>query len=135
MTMHISRRLAGGVALLDVSGALTAAAAGGDSLRTAVAQLADAGFVDLAVNLCGVTELDAHGLGELVRALHAARDRSGRLTLVAAPPRVQKMLSVTRLDTVFEQCGCEAELRARHAAESRVEGRGAASDARAAYAW
>lgn len=135
MTMHISRRLAGGVALLDVSGALTAAAAAdGGSLRRAVAQLADAGFVDIAVNLRGVTALDAHGLGELVGALHAARDRSGRLTIVAAPPRVQRMLSVTRLDTVFEQCGTEAELRARHAAESRVAGRGAASDARAAYA-
>jgi anti-sigma B factor antagonist len=135
MTMHISRRLAGGVTLLDVSGTLTAAAAAdGGSLRSAVAQLADAGFVDIAVNLHGVNELDAHGLGELVRALHAARDRSGRLTLVAAPPRVQKMLSVTRLDTVFDLCGSEAELRARQAAENRVERRGAASDARAAYA-
>ena len=112
MTTHISRRLAHGVAVLDVNGPLTADAGdmmSGD-LPTAVAQLADTGYAEIALNLRGVTQLDARGLGELVLALRAARDRGLRLRLVAPPPRVERMLSVTRLDTVFELCGSEAEL-------------------------
>lgn len=135
MTMHISRRLAHGVALLDVNGPLTVNA--GDMMRgglhTAVAQLADAGDAEIALNLRGVTQLDARGLGELVLALRAARDRGLRLILVAPPPRVERMLSVTRLDTVFELCGSEAELRRRRCAAGLAV-RDAVGDAQAAYA-
>jgi len=37
-----------------------------------------------------------------VLALKAARARGARLTLVAPPARVRRMLAVTGLDTVFE---------------------------------
>ena len=135
MTTHISRRLAHGVALLDVHGPLTADEGdmmSGD-LPTAVAQLADTGYAEIALNLRGVTQLDARGLGELVLALRAARDRGLRLRLVAPPPRVERMLSVTRLDTVFELCGSEAELRARRGATAPAL-RGAGGGGQAAYA-
>lgn len=62
------------------------------------------------MRLEGVTRLDAHGLGELVLALAAARARGRRLTFVAPPPRVQRLLALTRLDTVFEVCDSETEL-------------------------
>lgn len=135
MTMHMTRRVANGVAVLDLRGRLTEEAieADSDRLRTVVAQLVEAGYAEIAVNLEGVTHLDACGLGELVAALRAARAHGGRLALVAPPPRVQRLLSITRLDTVFELCGCEAELHARRGA-GVLTLHGVVADAQAAYA-
>lgn len=122
MTIQLTRRTMHGIALVDLQGPLTAdAAADSGSLRAAVAQLAEAGCLDIAVNLDEVTRLDACGLGELVAALHAARDRGARLTFVAPPPRVRRLLSVTQLDTVFDLCGSEAELRPRRAVAAAVQ--------------
>jgi anti-anti-sigma factor len=134
MTIEMTRRLVNGIALLDLQGPLTAGAAtDGGSLCAAVAELAEAGYLEIALNLVGVTCLDARGLGAGGLALHAARDRGGRLTLVAPPPRVQRLLSITRLDTVFELCGSEAELRRRRCAAGLAV-RDAVGDAQAAYA-
>lgn len=134
MTIGMTRRVMHGIALVDLQGPPTAGAAADDgSLRAAVAALAEAGYMEIAVNLDGVTCLDARGLGELVLALQAARDRGGRLTLVAPPPRVQRLLSVTRLDTVFDLCGSEAELHARRDTAG-LAARDAVGDAQAAYA-
>ena len=103
MTIHMTPRLQNGLALLDVRGSLAARAADEHSgLAATVAQLADAGFAEIAVNLAEVTRVDAGGLGELVLALRAAHDRGARLTLVAAPLRVRHLLTVTRLDTVID---------------------------------
>jgi len=103
MAVEMTPRVLNGIARLDLQGALTAEAAiRGGSLPAAVAQLTRQGFREIAVNLAAVTRLDACGLGELVRALRLARDHGARLTLVAPPPRVRRMLAVTRLDTVFE---------------------------------
>jgi len=79
-------------------------------LRAAIGDLIAAGRVDVAVNLAGLTRLDARGLGELVVAMKALRHRGGRLALVAPAPRVAKMLAVTGLDAVFERCETEAQL-------------------------
>ena len=115
MTIAMIRRLVDGTVVVDLEGCLIAGAAGADGgpLRAAVTELAAGGCGDIALNLAGLTGLDAGGLGELVMALRAARVCGGRLALVAPPPRVRRMLAVTRLDTVFEVCATEAELRAR----------------------
>jgi anti-anti-sigma factor len=111
MPMEMTRRFVNGIALVDVRGPLAAGTmADGGSLRATVAQLAEAGYAEIAVHLDGVTSLDARGLGELVLALHAARERSVRLRFLAPSPRVQRMLSITRLDTVLDLCDSEAEL-------------------------
>lgn len=98
----MTRRLANGVARLDLQGPLTADAASDTTLRTGVAELTTAGVAEIAVNLAGVTRVDAYGLGQLVLAWLAARTRGGRVTYVAAPPRLRHLLSLTRLDTVFD---------------------------------
>jgi anti-sigma B factor antagonist len=110
MTIQMTSRQMNGLALVDLRGSLAAgAAAERGGLAAAVAQLADAGFVNIAVNLAEVTRVDARGLGELVLALRAAHDRSAHLALVAPPPRLRRLLSLTRLDTVFELCDSEAD--------------------------
>jgi anti-anti-sigma factor len=98
-----------GLALIDLRGSLAAGAATERvGLAAAIARLADAGIVDIALNLADVTRVDARGLGELLLALRAAHDRGAHLTLVDPPPRLRRMLAITRLDTVFdmtESCG------------------------------
>ena len=110
--MEITRRAVGRVALLDLTGQLTVSPGEAEiaPLRAAIDDLMAAGCVDIAVNLAGLTRLDARGLGELVVAMKALRGRGGRLALVAPAPRVAKMLAVTGLDAVFERCASEAQL-------------------------
>jgi anti-anti-sigma factor len=52
----------------------------------------------IRLDLAGVTELDAAGLGVLARLARRARYRGRACSLVAAPPRVRRLLALTRLD-------------------------------------
>jgi anti-anti-sigma factor len=109
--MEISRRSAGGVTVLDLTGRLTAGSDGaeGAALRTVICDLINAGRLHVIMNLAGLTHVDARGLGEIAMAAEAVQSCGGRLLLMAASPRVATMLAVTRLDTVFEWCDTEAE--------------------------
>jgi anti-sigma B factor antagonist len=134
--MEITYRSIGGATVLDLTGRLTIGPAEVEvaSLRTAIHDLITAGCIDITVNLAGLTHIDARGLGELVMAMKALRLHGGRLALVAPTPRVARMLAVTRLDEVFEQCDSEAQLVARAVVPSAAPGtRGAHLDM-AAYA-
>jgi anti-sigma B factor antagonist len=110
--MEITRRAVGGVTVLDLTGQLTVSPGEVEiaPLRAAIGDLIAVGCTDLAVNLAGLTRLDARGLGELVVAMKTLRLRGGRLALVAPTPRVARMLAVTGLDTVFERFETEAQL-------------------------
>jgi anti-sigma B factor antagonist len=110
--MDIRWRLGNGVATLELHGRLTVSP--GESeigpLRAAVSEVIAEGYRDIAFNLAELTHLDARGLGELVVARETVRRHGGRLTLVAPPSRVARMLCVTRLDTVFELSETDAAL-------------------------
>ena len=110
--MEITRRIVGGVIVLDLTGPLIVSATEEEiaPLRSAIDGLTAVGHLEVALNLAGVTHLDARGLGELVCALNVVRAQGGRLILLAPPPRVARLLAVTRLDTVFEICKSEEEL-------------------------
>jgi anti-sigma B factor antagonist len=79
-------------------------------LRTTLSALIAEGHIDVALNLVRVTHIDARCLGEFVFMLTTLRRLGGRLTLVAPSDRVRKVLSVTRLDGLFDRCDCEADL-------------------------
>jgi anti-sigma B factor antagonist len=91
------------VAVVDLSGRL---AAGIDEfefarLRRVTGEVIEAGCLEVVVSLCGLTLVDARGLGALATMMHAVRAAGGRVTLVAAPARLARMLTVTGLDRVF----------------------------------
>lgn len=77
---------------LDARGAAPAR----DALHAALA----AGSGRLVVDLSGVELLDATGLGVLVGAHRRARLAGRELVLRDAPPRVARLLSLTRVDRV-----------------------------------
>jgi anti-anti-sigma factor len=109
--MEISRRSAGGVTVLDLTGRLTAGADGVEvaALKTVICDLINTGRRHVIMNLAGLTHVDARGLGEIAMAAAAVQSSGGRLLLMAASPRVATMLAVTRLDAMFEWCDTEAE--------------------------
>lgn len=56
----------------------------------------------LAIDLADVTFMDSTVLGELVAILTRAQDRGARVRLESVPPRVQVLLDVTGVATLFE---------------------------------
>jgi anti-anti-sigma factor len=121
--MDITRRFVGRTAIIDLKGRVAVGPAEVElaPLVTAINELTGSGYVDVAVNLAGVTQLDARGLGELVCASTVVQRRGGRFRLVAPPARVVRMLAVTRIDSVLEVCDIESELAERSERLERSE--------------
>lgn len=70
-------------------------------VRLALHDAVDHGEGDLVINLGGVELIDATGLGVLVGA-HRRAERCGRrLVLHAVPPRVLRLLTVTKLSRIL----------------------------------
>lgn len=57
------------------------------------------------VDLGGVTEIDARGLGMLAELTRESRAVGGRVSVVCASPRVRRLLAVTHLDTLLDDEG------------------------------
>lgn len=64
--------------------------------------LAQSKHRDIAVDLAGVTSIDASGLGLIAEIARETRLSGGRLAVVSASPRVRRMLALTRLDAVLD---------------------------------
>jgi anti-sigma B factor antagonist len=71
------------------------------SLKEELVSLVDRGRTRIAVDLSGVEFLDSTGLGVLIGGLKRCREGDGVLVLIGPRAPVQKVLSVTGLDTVF----------------------------------
>jgi anti-sigma B factor antagonist len=54
------------------------------------------------INLRDVTTIDSSGVGELVSAFTTATNRGAKLKLVNLPAKVNDILQITQLITVFE---------------------------------
>jgi anti-sigma B factor antagonist len=59
------------------------------------------GDVHLAVDMSGVTFIDASGIGVLVAAANRAREAGGSLSLLAPSPQLQWLLDVFHLDAIL----------------------------------
>ena len=106
--MDLQERSAGAVTLIDVSGKLQA---GDDSgrLKDKINSLLHQDRKRIVLNLAGVPYIDSTGLGELV-ATHATVTRQGgQIVLVQLTARVQDLLAICRLLTVFDTFDTEAE--------------------------
>ena len=101
MSVTISARESGDVAVLELSGKLTLGDATG-ALREAVRNLVSKGYKNLVLNLTSLEYMDSAGLGELVGAFTTVRNAGGEMKLVAVTGRALDLLQVTRLTTLFE---------------------------------
>jgi anti-anti-sigma factor len=88
-------------ALLRVTGRLSAATV--SDVRVALRMAVDEGVDDLRVSLAGVELVDATGLGVLVATHRRAMRLGRRLVLQDVPPRIERLLAVTRLHRVLHR--------------------------------
>ena len=85
--------------VLDVSGEIDVYTA--PQFKEAVNQLINAGQVDLVINMANVTYMDSSGFGTLLSATKRLRPEGGSVNLVACNSAIDRMLRITRLNTVF----------------------------------
>ena len=106
--MQIEDRVVGGVTILDLSGKMTLGE-GDELLLEKIASLIYDGHKKLLLNLDGVPYIDSAGLGEIVRTYTTVSRQGGKLKLLNLTKRIEDLLSITKLLTVFEVYENEAE--------------------------
>ena len=111
MSLQATCREVGDVTLIDFSGKITLGEASAMVRRT-VRDLVDRGRRKIVLNLDDVDYIDSAGLGELVSAHTVVRSANGELKLMNLSRRVNDVLQITRLFTVFDvQANEDAALR------------------------
>ena len=106
--MKIVERQVGEVIILDLHGKIMIGE-GDDALRDAVAKLVDGGKSKILLNLADVPYVDSAGLGEIVRCYTTVSKNGGRLKLINLTKKLQDLLAITKLLTVFETFDAEDE--------------------------
>ena len=106
--MQLSTRKRDDVTIIDLKGKVTIGS-GDLELRNAVTQEVNNGAKKLLINLSDVTTIDSSGVGELVSSYTTAKNRGVQLKLVNLPAKVQDVLTVTQLITVFDVYDTEDE--------------------------
>lgn len=99
--MNLSERKVGTVMIVDVSGRLIASEDPG-RLKDKVTSLMFQGEKQLVLNLEHVSLVDSSGLGELVACHSSAVRAGGEVKLANAGKRLNDLLVMTRLLTVFD---------------------------------
>jgi anti-sigma B factor antagonist len=101
MAMTTNIRQVGDVTVVDLNGriALGEESAG---LRDLIANLLSEGHVKILLNLAGVDYIDSSGLGALVSGVASVRRVGGEMKLVNLTSKVDDLMEVTRLYTVFD---------------------------------
>jgi len=106
--MKIVERQVKDVVILDLHGKILIGE-GDEALRNAVARLVQTGKKKILLNLAEVPYVDSAGLGEIVRCYTTVSRESGRLKLVNLTKKIQDLLAITKLLTVFETYDSEEQ--------------------------
>jgi anti-sigma B factor antagonist len=99
--MQIDERVVGDVTILDLKGKMTLGE-GDELLKDKINSLVQQGHQKLVLNLEGVPYIDSAGLGEIVRTYTTVSRQGGKLKLLNLTKRIQDLLAITKLLTVFE---------------------------------
>ena len=106
--MQIAERESGAVTVLDLSGKITLGE-GDTLLKDKLQSLLHQGKKKILLNLAQVQYVDSAGLGAIVAAYTTITREGGSLKLVNVTKRLQDLLSITKLLTVFETFDSEDE--------------------------
>ena len=101
MSMKTSTRQVNGVTIVDCSGRITLGE-GSVILKDVVRDLLSKGQKKLLLNLGDVNYIDSSGIGELVSAFTTVRNQGGELKLLNLTKKVNDLLQITKLYTVFD---------------------------------
>jgi anti-sigma B factor antagonist len=106
--MQIEERVVDDVTILDLKGKMTLGE-GDELLKDKINSLLAAGKKKLLLNLESVPYIDSAGLGEVVRTYTTVSRQGGSLKLLNLTKRIEDLLSITKLLTVFDTFDSEAE--------------------------
>ena len=94
-------REVGAVTIIDLSGKISLGE-GSALLRRTIRELLENGQTRILLNLGDVNYIDSSGIGELVSGFTAVRNRQGELKLLNLTKKVNDLLQLTKLFTVFD---------------------------------
>lgn len=104
-TLHISERKVGDVAVLDLEGRLVLDET--DQFRKRVEDLVQQNRLKVLLNLKDVTYIDSAGVGMMVGKYLSVRRKGGDVKLLHLSPRSHRVMTITKLLTVFETFDAE----------------------------
>jgi anti-sigma B factor antagonist len=99
--MDIKERVVNGVSVLDLSGKIVLGEGDGQ-VRDRIKDLLADGQKKILLNLAEVNYIDSAGLGALISSYTTVKRQGGHLKLVNLTKRIQDLLAITKLITVFE---------------------------------
>lgn len=106
--MEIHERTVGPVTILDLDGKLVLGDGDG-LLKDKVNSLIFQGQQQIVLNLGGVPYIDSAGLGQLIASSTTVARQGGQLRLLNVTKRVQDLLAIVKLLTVFDVYTSEAD--------------------------
>jgi anti-sigma B factor antagonist len=108
VTMQLKTRKVDSVNVVDINGKITLGE-GNVILRDTIRNLLARGEKKILLNLGDVTYIDSSGIGELVSSFTTTTNQGGQLKLLNLTKKVQDLLQITKLLTVFEVFNNETE--------------------------
>ncbi len=106
--LNITERQAGDVTILDMDGKVTIGE-GSVALRTTIRRILSEDKKKIILNLAGVGYVDSSGIGEFVSSFTAVNKEGGTLKLLNLTQKIQDLLAITKLLTVFDVFETESE--------------------------
>ncbi len=99
--MKIETRTIGDVKVLDCSGKITLGE-GTMTVRNTVRDILKGNGKKIILNLADVSYIDSSGIGELVSTYTTVTNTGGQLKLLNLTKKIQELLAITKLLTVFQ---------------------------------
>ena len=106
--MTIQERVVGSVTVLDLKGRLVIGD-GDTPLKDKIHSLVFQGRKQIILNMAGVPYVDSSGLGALVAAFVTGKNNGAQVKLVSLTKRLQDLMSIAKLLTVFDSYDSEEE--------------------------
>lgn len=106
--LEVTERQAGDVTILDMNGSVRMGE-GAISLRNSIRGLSDGGKKKILLNLRGVKNIDSSGIGELIANYTTVSRDGGQLKLLNLTDKIQNLLVITKLLTVFDSYDNETD--------------------------
>lgn len=106
--LRIAEREVDGIVILDMAGRLVLDQ-GDAAFRDWIADLVTRGRTQIILNLRDVSYIDSAGVGVMVAKLLSVRRAGGDIKLLHLTPRSNRVMTITKLLTVFEAYTDEQE--------------------------
>ena len=105
--MNIDTRNVNGITILDIHGKITIGE-GSREVRTKVREVLENGEKNILLNLGDVSYVDSSGIGQLVSSYTTVTNQGGQLKLLNLTKKLEELLAITKLLTVFDSYDDEA---------------------------